>query len=578
MVLLPVLLLGQTDTVLVKSDFGVGEGGLNRAIQLKVTAGTLSNTVFKLEAYGLYILNATVVVPAGKKLTIVGPVPGTTQLTAPPMICWTPTGGIDKTYNFNCFGDVSLKNIWLLYANTNTQGVGTQEGTNFEISTDTTDNLNVVDFDNVIIDYGNIASGGGAVTVSANHARLSFTNCYFRNLTDTHFRYYGRPLSFRFNTTGYHIDKVLFENCTVANSGYLMMQEGGEYADTVIFNHCTVLNTMMFTFESGWYRWLAITNSIFVNPYMFGHLGDAASTPNGGAVTLDSVKNFGFTVPYTDAQRHILFANNSYFIEKWLRDYMSPRGASNPAGGNKYSDTASFVNLPRPQPLMSTRTATFFNNKTAFPYISMKSVYDSTDPGFLIPPTNQIGIKSFLLRKWTDNSDTTWAFNPNSDVNQFWPMDEQLRYSNATLKTAGMAGYPLGDLYHWWNNLPTTYSGWLAQRTAEYQTINTLLATGVTAVEAQPTGALPTTFELSQNYPNPFNPLTQIKYALPQRGQVSLKVYNVLGMEVAMLFSGVQEAGNHDVSFEASHYSSGVYFYRLEAGPVTITKKMVLMK
>lgn len=227
--------------------------------------------------------------------------------------------------------------------------------------------------------------------------------------------------------------------------------------------------------------------------------------------------------------------------------------------------------------MMSEKTKLFFNNKAVWPYVSMLNVYDSTDPGFLIPPTNKEGIKSFLLRKWTDNSDTTWAFDPHSDVNQGWPMNEQLRYSNATLKKAAMDGSPLGDLYRWWNAIPTTYSNWKAQATTEDQTITNWLTNGVTGVEEKGVGQ-PLEFELSQNYPNPFNPSTEISYSVPQKSQVTLKVFNVLGMEVATLFSGIQDAGKHDVTFDAAKFSSGVYFYRLQAGNVSITKKMLLMK
>ena len=121
---------------------GGGEGTLNTAISAKITAGTLSNTVFRLKPYGLYVLSSTITVPAGKKLTLVAPDPGTTQETAPPMICWTPSSGVTTTFNFDCFGDIYMKNIWLLYATTNTDGVGTQVGSALEIDQDTTDNVN----------------------------------------------------------------------------------------------------------------------------------------------------------------------------------------------------------------------------------------------------------------------------------------------------------------------------------------------------------------------------------------------------------------------------------------------------
>jgi predicted GH43/DUF377 family glycosyl hydrolase len=89
---------------------------------------------------------------------------------------------------------------------------------------------------------------------------------------------------------------------------------------------------------------------------------------------------------------------------------------------------------------------------------------------------------------------------------------------------------------------------------------------------------LPNKYKLSQNFPNPFNPTTNIKYSIPSQSYVSLKVFDVLGREVATLVSKEQPVGNYEVEFDASTLTSGIYFYRIQARDFVETKKMVLMK
>ena len=92
------------------------------------------------------------------------------------------------------------------------------------------------------------------------------------------------------------------------------------------------------------------------------------------------------------------------------------------------------------------------------------------------------------------------------------------------------------------------------------------------------TMSVPTEFALGQNYPNPFNPTTMIDFALPEAAHVTIKVYNMLGQEMAILADGVWETGIHTVSFDATDLSNGVYLYVMETPSFTVTKRMTLMK
>lgn len=113
--------------------------------------------------------------------------------------------------------------------------------------------------------------------------------------------------------------------------------------------------------------------------------------------------------------------------------------------------------------------------------------------------------------------------------------------------------------------------------------VTTVPETGFFAVNYDPAasvddGELPQSFVLEQNFPNPFNPSTTISYTIPKSGRVTLKVYSVLGSEVATLHDGYQSAGTHSVEFNVAALPSGTYFYRLSADGRSETKKFVLLK
>jgi hypothetical protein len=120
-------------------------------------------------------------------------------------------------------------------------------------------------------------------------------------------------------------------------------------------------------------------------------------------------------------------------------------------------------------------------------------------------------------------------------------------------------------------------------RALTYQEVKNLYNFGsTTEIEADRYSTTPETFLLEQNYPNPFNPTTKIRYSIPNVGfglaQTVLKVYDVLGNEVATLVNEEKPAGSYEVTFDASNLSSGIYFYKINAGSFSDTKKMILIK
>lgn len=105
-----------------------------------------------------------------------------------------------------------------------------------------------------------------------------------------------------------------------------------------------------------------------------------------------------------------------------------------------------------------------------------------------------------------------------------------------------------------------------------------ICAGGTVTGDIEEVETVPTEFALYQNYPNPFNPSTLIKYEVPEKSFVSIRVYDLLGEELATLVNEEKSAGSYDVNFDAGQLSSGFYIYTIKAGNFTSTKKMMLMK
>jgi hypothetical protein len=234
---------------------------------------------------------------------------------------------------------------------------------------------------------------------------------------------------------------------------------------------------------------------------------------------------------------------------------------------------------------MNARTKTMFDDNVKYPYLTEGTWIESKLPKFtntadLLSATQIAALKDYSI-KTVDTTSTAilkdWR-QPGNDAKTYytypdWPIPINLSYSDADLLTAGLNGFPVGDL-GWF---PTQYKNWLAQRTTEYAKIHTVLTTGkISGIER--VEGIPETYQLEQNYPNPFNPATVINFTIPKSGNVTLKVYDTVGKEVVTLVDGYKEASKYQISFDASKLASGIYFYTINSGNFTQTKKMMLIK
>ncbi|MBI1931308.1 MAG: T9SS type A sorting domain-containing protein [Ignavibacteriales bacterium] len=130
-----------------------------------------------------------------------------------------------------------------------------------------------------------------------------------------------------------------------------------------------------------------------------------------------------------------------------------------------------------------------------------------------------------------------------------------------------------------WNDVTNTDLKILVDEGNDGTVDDTLSLTNkITGIGNSQGSLLPTEYKLEQNYPNPFNPTTTISYQIPVNKHITIKVYDVLGREIATLIDEYKPAGIYKLEFNASRLVSGVYFYKLRAGSFVETRKMIIMR
>ena len=176
------------------------------------------------------------------------------------------------------------------------------------------------------------------------------------------------------------------------------------------------------------------------------------------------------------------------------------------------------------------------------------------------------------IQIWVNFIDSTPTNFTNQLASIYWPNGTTYgTWTQYQYSLAPFAGFPflyVGFLYN---------TNQLASNNGFAVYLDDVFAGNPNSINQIGTG-VPTVFELGQNYPNPFNPVTNIKFDLPKSSNVKITIYNNLVQEIAIILNESKSAGFYEVKYDASSLSSGVYFYRIEAGTFVQTKKMMVLK
>jgi hypothetical protein len=546
------------DTVVVNPDPVGSFGALNNAIANDTRP---AKRVYKLKRGGFYVTNGRIstnnypdfhlrIVGEGAPATGTDPGPAVIQAGV------KSDGSVDGTM-LEMWSDVTLKNIWFLFFDIN-------GGQNWAPLLFQKEKIRAV-ADNCIFEW----MISPAIQVEAAGARLFFTNCMFRNAIDRTQWWAGRMVYIN-NAAG--CDTIFCENNTFENVGFAW-QNQSHYCGYLWFNHNTFVNVAKFAFMTESSTNAIVTNNVFYNCHFTGErIQDRQGQDPGGLLwgtvldlyplSADQIAAWGIK----EAQRRIILYNNSNYLDPAFNTFYT-----------NYNNDPLNLELILAEPIMNNRTQSMFNS-AEYPKAKSGNLIDKENPNFIKPPGNLQLMLNWLTDRYSSSPVNTiyWGWDPDDPLFENavqltkYPLPENLKFTNTKLLTAATNGFPLGDL----NWFPDKIGPWQAQAPAERDAINKLVSTGVKELAK----GVPEQYRLENNYPNPFNPVTTIEYSLPHSGFVSLKVYNLIGEEVATLVNGIQHAGQFEVPFDASNLSSGVYIYRLQSNNFIETKRMVLMK
>ena len=598
------LAFGQSaaDTVVILGGSS-NAGSIENTINGDTLAGGVRkdpNRVYVLKAGTIYTRNAAILFGSDNDttstLTILGQTGGTL-----PVILSNPAGGANQ-FTDNIAGNFTIKNVYW--------PASSISGSKADLFGIHRAHRRLI-MQNVVTEYG----GNNLFTFSDPGAEIYLYNCYFRDMN-----WFENSWNSCIVING-GMDTCWVENCTMTHTGL-----GFFLLNTVrfaYFNHNTFVNATKYGITKAQYQYAFFTNNIFVNMDWEGECSGTFYTQDdahvfNGVTDIDTVRPTQWQTEqgYVPDPTHRAFitSNNIHYTDTCLNAYYrgeysvgfthpvssrnwAPWAVDSTAGNIVVQDIppifiASYTVTQAKlypniiidsatihegvDPKMHTETVLGWmgdgvRNKTALTQLAYFSeanygvapsgqVYDPTKFTFGdYDPTTVPGVKTENGAGFTTIRDLTEDFSYDANI------------------TSTIDGKKLGALGWWANGL----DGWnsIAEEQAVLKYYNAFPhAWQVATSVREANDNLPSNFALAQNYPNPFNPTTMIEYSVPRNSSVTLKVYNVLGQVVSTLFSGVQHAGNYTATFDGSRLSSGIYFYRLEANGVSITKKLMLLK
>jgi hypothetical protein len=552
------------DTLVVNDYYDMGNVASSLTNVITSDASAPAGRVYELQTNGWYPLGTNITTPSSRAVTIVGAddtrlVNNSNAATAPPIISGFDNEGSANSGSLTYSNDFTLKNTSTI--------VGAPSGTmGWAFYGPGAPDTRAV-FDNNMMEYNRW------VMLQSNAwagSRVYFTDCYFVNMSGQACRRNGGVYDNVNNPT----DTMWVENCTHVMAQGSMYKFRNYEVGLIFINHNTFINCAGTFFETqGFQSNVVVTNNILVNsneqpfrPNMTEDLSeqDADGLPTGiidVAVLPDSMPQL---------PRKFLVDKNLVYWDARLLGLGAAANAVPVNGFTTWEDQSI---------LMNTRTKSFFDDNSTYPYLTEGTWYDQL-PTFANTEdllTSQVdAVRTFCIAT-VDTTSTAvlawWRVNSTEFVYSDWPIPIDLSYTETNLVATD--GLPIGDL----NWFPADKATFNTNMESYHDALLTALANGTlpTAVEVVG-GAIPTEYSLTQNYPNPFNPSTNINFTLPQSGNVTLKVYDITGKEVATLLNGYQAAQTYHVQFDGSALASGVYFYKLQTDNFTQTKKMVLMK